>query len=499
MGPMAHGIILALVLNERKVIMESSSLFIRGQVWYWEDPIYGRKENNIEISIGEATLRYSRYCIIAQTTNTITKSSILVIPCSSCNHTPHDVPSPLSHVFHENFTYARTIGLFPVHPKFLQRYVCTLSDQTMKQIESELVKLLMPSFTSIIDDDEFMDRFGININASDKHTTISKSTSELEIITRSFIRDHLVKSDLNDIISAYELKDAFNQYCIINNRDIVDDIVEFLDTFTKVTNNPGYHFSDKGRFNLIEFKGIRIKEDFKLSISIDEKDLINPDDSQKAGKWDDDTIKEFIKIYNDDGLEIAAEKFDLKQSTATNYWYRWKDKFENTEIPKVIVKLPNAADSPKSISKVSNMIRDTLKDQDIYPLQSKYMISEEAIINESSFYSIIGTCVYYSLLDFLSIKKDDDGNFFIPTLNENTKYISTWHFFDTIYHDKKISVTKNGKYMMILYRKHFPSHDGIDSMWLDKLRLRLENRLNMNADGIMEICKIINNEYCART
>lgn len=476
--------------------MENSCLFIRGQVWYWEDPIYGRKENKLEVSIGEAVLRYSRYCVIAQTTNTIDKSSVLVIPCSSSNHTPHDVPAPLAHIFHDNFTYARTRGIFPVHPKFLQRYICTLPENIMKQIEVELIKLLLPSVHENMSEDDIQNIFGLDMSALITSDVIPKHEPILEINVRSFIKDHLVKSDPSDSISAYEMKDAFNQYCVIHRMPFIDDIVEFLDIFTKVTNNTGYHFSEKPRFNLVEFKGLKIRGNLKLSIMMNDRDIINPNDPQKPGRWNDETIDEFLMIYNKDGVDAASEKFNLKPSTASNYWYRWKDKLDKRESPSVTLRLPTTVDAPKSVSKMANIIRDGLREECIYEKMDGYEISTSECMTEASFYSCLGTCIYYSLLDFLGIRKDKVGNFFSPNLNENSKYLETWYFFDRVYHDRNVSLYKNGLTLMEAYRNHFPNQSGINSEWLNKLKFRIGNKLNINADGIDLICSNIKKLYC---
>lgn len=477
--------------------MENSSMFLRGQVWYWEDPIYGRKENNLEVSIGEAIMRFNRYCIIAQTTETIAKSSVLVIPCSSTNNTPHDVPIPLAHVFHENYTYARTRSIFPVHPKFLQRYICTLSENTMKQIEAEICKMLLPSVFSTTSGEIFKELFNCDKN-SNYHEPIRQNLDFVEKNIRSFIRDHLVKSSNKDVISAHELKDAFDQYCIIHNLDLVEDIVEFLDTFTKVTNNTGQRFIDKSKYNVTEFRGIKIRGNLKLSIILSERDLINPSDPQKLSKWTEDTINEFLNEYNNNGVEVASDKFGLKPSTANNYWYRWKDKLESNPPIRTTPKVPPTIDIQKSISKVSNLIRDYLREINIYDdIQETDKKYEMNII---SFYNNIGTCIYYSLLELLSIRKDDGNeNFYIPNINENSNYLDTWHFFDKAYHDKRISMNKNGLDLINAYRKYFPNKKGIDQDFITKLKPRLISKIALCDDEVQKICDVISEKFCGIT
>ena len=148
--------------------MEKSCTFIRGQVWHWEDPMYGKKEEGGMVATGEATVRFSRYVIIVQTTFSIGKSSVSVIPCSSTNSTPHDVIVPLAHLFYENLTYAKVQFLFPVHPKSLQRYVCTLSDSVMRRIESELIKLFTPTISEKISHEE-LKKYGLDLTVVEDH------------------------------------------------------------------------------------------------------------------------------------------------------------------------------------------------------------------------------------------------------------------------------------------------------------------------------------------
>lgn len=482
--------------------MDKSTLFIRGQVWYWEDPIYGPKENNIDISIGEATMRYNRYCIVAQTTETIGKSSLLVIPCSSSCNTPYDIPVPLSHLFHDNYSYARIKEIFPVHPKYLQRYICTLSDDVMKQIEGELAKLLMPSIIDTFGKDGFKDLFGFDFDMT-YHKPIKNNYNALEMNVRLFIKEHLVKTDNdNDIISAYELKDAYDQFCMKNNFDPNRDIIEFLDMFTKLTTNTSYDFIVRSKFNVINFKGIKLRGDITLSIMMGERDLINPDDPQKPGKWNDESIDEFLNEYNKNGVEVASEKFGLKQSTATSYWYKWKDRLvvDNSEPLSIVPRIPSTKDVQKSISKISNFIRDDLKEHGLYYKSGMVLASDNKIIiyenmPEGSFYNKLGVAIYYSFIDLLSIKIVKHTPH-IPAINSNSKYLDTWHFFDKAYHDKRISMCTSMNTLIESYVKYFPKKKYIDKDLIKILKEKIISRIDISSDSADIICKLVETLYC---
>ena len=127
--------------------MENSSIYLRNQIWYWHDPIYGEKEAKRTVDLGEATVRFSRYVLIVQNSNTI-NGSLLVVPCSSSKTSDTDVPIPIAHLYHSGITYIRVHSVFPVSPKALQRYICTVPDHVMKDIELGLIQLLAPTVTN---------------------------------------------------------------------------------------------------------------------------------------------------------------------------------------------------------------------------------------------------------------------------------------------------------------------------------------------------------------
>lgn len=41
-------------------------------------------------------------------------------------------------------------------------------------------------------------------------------------------------------------------------------------------------------------------------------------------KWDEATIQEFLKMYEEEGASVAAEHFSIKETTAETYYNRWK-------------------------------------------------------------------------------------------------------------------------------------------------------------------------------
>lgn len=488
--------------------MNESKTFIRGQVWFWEDPIYGSKENKQQVAIGEVTMRYNRYCIIVQSTNVIDKSSVVVVPCSSSPNTDFDVPIQLSYLFEDGYSYARVKNLFPVHPKYLTRYICTLPDDKMKEIEAEIAKMLVPSIVDILGKDGFKEIFGSDYD-SNYHKPIRESANILEMHVRLFIKEHLVKSDNDeDVISAHDLKDAYDQFCVVHNFNIDTDIVEFLDMFTKLTSNNSYNFMMRSRFNIVNFKGIRLRGNIELTIDLNDQDMINPDDPQKSVKWTDELIISFLNEYNENGVESASEKFGLKASTATSYWYKWKDKLEEQtaveeeikeeeqyEVIHTISKIPSTRDIVRSVSKISNFIRNECKDNGLYyngelkvrdGRESRLVYLVDAI-DEKTFYSKLDIAIYYSFIDFLSVKIRQ-GDVYVPKLYENSRYLDTWHFFDKAFHDQRVSRNCNISNTIAAYRKCFPDRKGIEKEWIEILKRSIASKISLSPESIDDIC-----------
>lgn len=500
--------------------MNNSTMFIRGQVWYWEDPLYGRKENNMDVTIGEATVRYNRYCIIVQNTDSITNSSVLVIPCSSINKSQNDIKIPLTHIFRKSYTYAKVGSIFPVHQKFLQRYVCTLPDVIMKQIEAKLIKLFLPSITNSFNNDDINMYFGIDMDNNNQYQFTDENNYDISIHVRSFINDQLIITNDNNVIKPRQLKEAFDQYCIINKLPVVEDIIEFIDSFTHVVNGSSYNFNNKFNYNNMEFKGIKIKDDLKLSINID-NNLINDDKSKsdkKSDKWNDEAIDKFLKFYINNGPEATSELFGIKLSTVSSYWYKWKYKLDiindsttdniekdnniekEMDLPVITNKDIDISDIALSISKVSNMIRDSLiKGKIVDIIDTKTIRSGNKIISNKTFYDEIGYIIYFTLLEFLDIKvtKRKRKCIRIPKVTSETEFLTTWYFFDKVYHDCRISKERDGVKMIRLYRRYYGKiNKGIDKQWIENLKIKINIKFILSESDVNMICDYINKIYC---
>ena len=139
-----------------------SRIFTKGQIWYWEDPIYFSKREGYTIPEKVSGPRYSRYVIIAQNSDTASHLGIVVIPCSSKRREgEHDVEVPINHLMVDDITYAKCQSIMNVDPKTLIRYICTIPYEAMAVINGELIKMFT-GLSDIVTDEQFV-AGGINM------------------------------------------------------------------------------------------------------------------------------------------------------------------------------------------------------------------------------------------------------------------------------------------------------------------------------------------------
>lgn len=124
--------------------MDESLVFKHGQVWYWSDPIYGRKSEKLKVDQGEVTQRYSRYVLIVQGIINV-NDDIMCIPLSSSRHDESDVEIQIMIKNKKSTSYAMLTKIFVASSMSLRRYICTLPRVNMIDIRNSIHDLLIPN------------------------------------------------------------------------------------------------------------------------------------------------------------------------------------------------------------------------------------------------------------------------------------------------------------------------------------------------------------------
>lgn len=156
--------------------------------------------------------------------------------------------------------------------------------------------------------------------------------------------------------------------------------------------------------------------------------------------------------------------------------------------------IPNVTNLLKSISKVSNLIKDWLHCGDTFNIV-KSNIKDKKMYPET-FYSKIQNCIYHSLREFCGITKDDRGNDIIPVVVYDTKSYPTLTFFDRMFNDKTVSYEKDPTKVMEKYRNTFKDATGIQPAWVEHFNARVKSKMPMiDEAGIKQITDFIMMEW----
>lgn len=466
--------------------MKNSTIFKRGQIWYWEDPVFGPKTNNENLPVGEAAFRYNRYVLIVQADDTInSSSSLIVIPCSSVNHTPNDIQIPMAHIWHNGYTYAKCRSIFTVHPKMLTKYICTLPEDIMTLINAEIIKLMCPFIRDVLSDDDIKDWMHIDMNVEREPEKAVDDRMMIEFI-RGFSSECIIATgDIHDRVTIIELKNAFDSYCISKSYPIEPDTLRFLDSFqhcigSSLVGLSSWRTLDTTVVNNTEFRCIRLNPNLKGSIDVfktpsNSDGIVKPSTTVaapqkiekpakvKTSKWNDQSRAEFIKDYKELGEEACAKKYNISVLTARKYSKSFLNMIPVTKFNPVNIERirrdPTGTDLPKSVSKIANMARDYLITQEAYTMGKLEMDKE-------TFYKKLGSICYYSLMEYLEIRIN--GNkYYMPKVPTEGEQKINWKFFDICYHDPRISrITNLGELCEKIDELYDPSNE-----WYGKIRI----------------------------
>jgi predicted HNH restriction endonuclease len=153
--------------------------------------------------------------------------------------------------------------------------------------------------------------------------------------------------------------------------------------------------------------------------------------------------------------------------------------------------IPSTVDVTKSISKVSNMIRDLAKEKHLYDMVITKNVSEQ------DFYTKLGNSVWKSIIQFCGIVQHDaPNNFTIPTISADSPYIETWAFFDKIYHDTRVSFEKEAEQSIRRYKKVFNVEGGISSDWISILISKMHEKMDITDDDALNVALDIKKVWC---
>ncbi len=413
--------------------MEKSKIFLRGQVWYWEDPIYGVKSNNLVPPEGERVMRYSRYVLIVQNDDTINKYGMLVVPLSTQNHTLNDVEMSITYLTKDDKTcYAKCRAMFISHPLQMRKYICTVSDDVMKSVDDQLLKLLFPSLTGNIQSDGVI--------------------------------NYMDAADMENVITTP------GRLLVAARNDLTEKNEESFETEDEVL-------------------------DSETAASAEVEDSNTPPKPIKI--WTDERIEDFIRTYVIDGAEAACKKFSLKASSAYSYYKKWRKLFDldfsldtkDEIVPETYEEAYDIDTIHKSMSKFSNCVREYFEGENIY--STFYVGNEynlEKTVDEEGFYKKFTSAVYFSFMEFMEIDRYSDGT--LVWNGDDPDSMELAFFFTRIFHDRMMISDLSVIDILAEFRSKY-NRIGLDEKWGELLSDKLRLTLNMTKEGSSSLFSLV--------
>lgn len=363
----------------------------RAQIWFWDDPTYGKKSQKkiqpTDIPFGERALHYSRYVLVLQYPETAIGDSneihtILVAPLSTSvfDLSTYDVPI---HIYQDGpQSYVKISRMFSASPIQLTQFIGTVSNDIMQQVDESIRHMILDG------------PFTADLMRMENHCT--------EI---SNVKDTPVDEEAPSASSELHQAAKALPYPV-----------------TSIDTNP-------------------------VEEVVEKKPL-----------WDEERIKDFLKVYTEEGSSAAAEKFSLKESTTKTYFNKWIKKYpresDETEVISVddlltrrqaladrIIHLDNET-IRKSLNTFSHMIKRYMEAADIYGR----LVYDNAFVTKvakKEFYELIQLRIFWDTATKAGIVHDKNQEEFIPPeIDASTEELPLLYFLDSIISNNSILIAR---------------------------------------------------------
>jgi len=142
------------ILNYRKLAPKDFTIFEPGQVWFWEDPVCGRKGGTHDDVVRDmGRMHYSRYVVILQSESTIAGSRrLLIAPFSTSQKSGIRIK-----FISESETYIQCANITTVDTANFTKFIAKLSPSVMESIEKGVLFYLAPSYYAQLPEDQKLD------------------------------------------------------------------------------------------------------------------------------------------------------------------------------------------------------------------------------------------------------------------------------------------------------------------------------------------------------
>lgn len=374
----------------------------RGQVWYWEDPVYLDKKKSLSVDKDEYTLRYSRYVLILQDPNSIRKDSVLVAPLTSTDNRKEDVEIWIDP---KQFSYVRLDKIMPVCSQNLIRYVCTLSIETMNYVDGMIMKLTLPTIYDYISQEGRKEEYKYN------RLRLIPTEEELEEVKKWFNANVFYDASSNLSIEA-----MYNRYISDNPHGSKFNLYDFITIINQLLDN-----SNSQRRILVLTNSKLLPPKNTKMVTNEEKNLKKEAeekiDKEKEAKkeegeinkrkksdnhmiemnWSKSEKAQYISDFQNMTHQKCSEKYHISISSVSRIYNRIIK--ENPEVEKIYKKNPGKQYTESDWSELE-------KHRFIADYES---MSRRACAKLYGLSSFCAMSIYYRLIKNLNIEKTNES------------------------------------------------------------------------------------------
>jgi len=437
--------------------------FERAQMWWWHDPTYQNKANNIAMPKGEAVCRHDRPVIIIQDQSTIETGSVLVVPCSSSTRSKCDLAITDPEIQRSyTVTYLRCDKIMSVDVNQLSRYMLTLNEETMERLEQKIAKLIFPNLKYDWNDNK-------KVYYDDKNIRHIKSTQLTRIKLYS-------KDTIDEIPHSKWNEKKIKEFC--------EDYI----------NHPLWMVSEK--YNLSELGCTKLFYNWRDFC--DNPEIIN---YNKAIKWTPEQKAALVKLYYEKGCSTCMEEYGLSKSTIRGYVSKFKErhpkleKIEEVEITSL--PFPDLQYAAENVIWFSNIITKTCKAFDMYhSVYTNYRLKNSQSLTPEGFYSILRNAINDGILSALNIIKMQDNSLYVQEILPNDKYINSWKLLDICKDDLIPQTSSDGVNLMKECRRLYGNKIALHVDIINEIRRFLHSNLTIAPAGINMVYNTLINIYC---
>ena len=444
------------------VINNNGYKFLRGQMYWWNDPICKQKASNVSSPFGEETVRHSRPVILIQDHTCIENGSVLVIPCSSSTHNKHDIAITDPEIQKQySVTYLRVDKIMPVNVNTLSRYMLTLNDEIMRKIEKKISKILFPN---------------LNYDWNKNDNIYKDDLGRRHVKSNVLISTKLYSKDIiDDVPDSKWTKSKIKQFC--------EDFV----------NIPLWQVSEI--YDISESTCIKYFRNWRDYCK--DQEIIN---YNRSVKWSPEQRISFIKFYYVNGIKATEEEYGLSRNTIKKYISKFKERHPNVEkIDEVKITelpFPDTKNAANNIMWFANIVAKTCKAFDMYHSVYLNYKGKNTNLNSEGFYTILRDCINEGILRKLGIIKMNDNSLYVPEILGSDKYINSWKFLDICKDDLIPPTSSDGVNLMRSCRKRYGNNICMHIDIISEIRIYLNNNIAILPAGLKIFESTLRDIYC---